>query len=197
MPTRTEIRQAAVAFYLAHSGVSTLVGARVYDSPQAPYPTNSEHPALCVFTPGDDSAPEDSTDSRWKTRVRLLVECISKREAGYTDAQLSAVADLLERTVRGATLKSDALRNLLEIDRVPSVRIERNPPGEPGESHRITTFLTFEFEISEEFLSDGTDDVDLDTLRMNLHLISDTDADGDGYMDPETNPDVIADVDLT
>ena len=199
MPTRTEIRQTAVAFLRAHAGVSALVGQRVYDSPQAPYPDTSEHPAICVFTPGADSRSEDSTDAHWETTERLLVQCMSRRSDGQTDAQLSAAADTLERTVRGAVLRSDALRNELDIDRVPTVRIEREPPGSPGEANRITSFVTFDLEISEEFLSEGADDVDLETLRLNLHLLREdgVDANGDGYVDPEATPDVVAEVDLT
>ena len=190
MPTRTEIRQTAVAFYKASSSVSALVSGRVYDSQQKPYLGSLPHPALAVFTPGAESEPEDGCDAHWKTTERLMVQCFAKRETDETDATLSSAADTLERTVRAATLKSDALRRALDIDRIRSVRIERDAP-DPSDAHRIVTFLTFDLEISEEFLGDGTDDVDLETLRINEHLVNQA----TGVVDDD--PDVTADVDLT
>ncbi len=191
MPTtRTSIRQAAVAFLKAYAPTVALVGTRVLDSPQTPYPGDSPHPALAVFTPGADSDPLSADQEHWQTRERLLVQCLSRRTGTQSDADLSAGADELELAVRAAVIKADALWRTLGVDRCASVKVDREPP-DPSDAHRIVTFLTFELEHNEQFTATEADAENLETIRINLHLI-----------DPATGlpyaaPDVTADVDLT
>jgi hypothetical protein len=183
MPTRTQIRTVTIALLKAHAATAALVGTRVYDEAHAPYPDGAPHPAIVVLTPGGDSAGLSADGKMWRTDEQLVVQCIVRRDGGQSDATLSANADALERAARGAVLRSNALLEVLDVESITQVRIEKSRGESETGTHRIFVDVTFVVPTVDEFPGDNDEDVDLNTLRVALRPNND-----------DSTPDIVADV---